>query len=164
MKTKSLINKKAAASISALAVSATLAIGMVGCAPADTSSASDASSSATTQEESSAADAAPTSDSVASSAASTASDTAQSASTSNGNAPAATEAKITEDQALTKALNQANLKKSQVQVVKNYLETDDGVLMYEIEFTGPNNMEYEVEVDANTGNILSYDSEIRDND
>lgn len=143
MKTTSLIHGKTVAVASAVAVSAALAIGMVGCAPNpnsnssgnEASSASSQTSTSSTQQED----------------ADTASD--------NSTAKSETVVKIPPTQALEIALSKANLSISDVDVVKNDLDIDDGVTLYEIDLIDSNNMEYEIEVDANTGKILSYESE-----
>lgn len=54
------------------------------------------------------------------------------------------------------ALAAASLKESQVTFTKSNLETEDGSLVYEIEFSR-DNQKYEYDVDARTGAILSYD-------
>lgn len=143
MKATSLIHGKPIAIVSAVAVSAALVIGMVGCTSTPNSnSSSNGTNSASSQTNSSSAqqeDADKTSD--------------------NSTGKSQTVVKIPPTQALEIALSKANLSISEVDVVKNDLDTDDGVTLYEIELIDSNNMEYEIEVDANTGAILSYESE-----
>lgn len=63
---------------------------------------------------------------------------------------------ISENQAKQIALEDAGLKEKQVTFSKVKLETDHGVLEYEIEFDkGP--LEYDYDIDAKTGAILSAD-------
>lgn len=138
MKFSSPSKSKLIAACSAGALCAAMAFGMVGCASAPnqtaaSSSSSQAQSSAVQQgaQSSSAATSAPTVDSV----------------------------DVTEQQALNIALDHAKLEESQVQLIKNELDYDDGVAIYEIDFIGQNNMEYEYEISATTGDILSYESE-----
>ncbi len=54
------------------------------------------------------------------------------------------------------ALAAADLKDNQVSFAKTNLETEDGNLVYEIEFTR-DAQKYEYDIDAYTGTILSYD-------
>ena len=53
------------------------------------------------------------------------------------------------------SLKHANLKDNQVVFDKTEMDYDNGVQIYDIEFHY-NNIEYNYEIDANTGNILSY--------
>ena len=76
--------------------------------------------------------------------------------------PAATQAKgsITVEEAKTIALNHAGLTADAVTFVKAKQDYDDGRLVYEIEFvttSGNGYLEYDYEIDAATGSILSYD-------
>lgn len=70
----------------------------------------------------------------------------------NGNE---TNKKVIIEQAKEIALNHANLTSGQVSFVKSELDFDDGIQKYDIEFYF-NNMEYNYEIDANTGNILKH--------
>jgi len=65
---------------------------------------------------------------------------------------------ISEDEAKAKALSHAQFKEDDVKFVKSQLEQDDGRAVYEIEFFN-NGEEYDYEIDAKTGDILSYDRE-----
>ena len=76
--------------------------------------------------------------------------------------PAATQATngITVEKAKTIALNHAGLTAGAVTFVKAKQDYDDGRLVYEIEFvttSGNGYLEYDYEIDAATGSILSYD-------
>lgn len=66
---------------------------------------------------------------------------------------------ITEDQAKAIALEHAGLAQGDVTQLRIELERDDGRLEYEIEFTS-GNREYDYEIDAETGRILSFESEV----
>ena len=68
------------------------------------------------------------------------------------------ETSITVEQAKEIALKHANLTSSQVSFVKSEFDFDDGVKKYDIEFYY-NNREYNYEIDANTGRILSYEQD-----
>ena len=63
--------------------------------------------------------------------------------------------KITVEKAKEISLKHANLKDNQVVFDKTEMDYDNGVQVYAIEFHY-NNIEYNYEIDANTGNILSY--------
>lgn len=67
-------------------------------------------------------------------------------------------ANITEDQAKNIALEHANLNSRQVTFVRSEMDFDDGVQSYDIEFYH-NNMEYNYEIDASTGNIIGFEQE-----
>ncbi len=68
------------------------------------------------------------------------------------------ETSITVEEAKEIALKHANLTSSQVSFVKSEFDFDDGVKKYDIEFYY-NNREYNYEIDANTGRILSYEQD-----
>lgn len=76
----------------------------------------------------------------------------------NSNPNNAFNAKISLQEARNIALTHANLDISAVNMVKCESEYDNGVLVYEIDFTY-NNYEYDYKVDANTGEIISYDKD-----
>ena len=65
---------------------------------------------------------------------------------------------ITADQALEIALKDAGVDLSAVQILKNNLDNDDGVIIYEIEFS-KDNKKYDYDIDANSGAVLDKDSE-----
>lgn len=68
---------------------------------------------------------------------------------------------ISKEDARKVAIKDANLSKSQVKFTKSKLDRDDGVLYYDIEFTFGNN-EYDYEIDAYTGKVISKDVETVD--
>ena len=65
---------------------------------------------------------------------------------------------ISLDKAKEIALSHAGLSADQVTFVKVKMDFDDGIQKYEIEFYY-NYREYSYEIDANTGNILSYEQD-----
>ena len=68
---------------------------------------------------------------------------------------------IGEEAALEIAVKEAGVKESEVTNSYVELEADDGIAKYEVEFyTG--NTEYSFEIDAQSGNILSYEKENAD--
>ena len=73
--------------------------------------------------------------------------------------PNGTENYITREQAEAIALQHAGLKELEVKFVKGSISYDDGKAEYEIEFW-KDHKEYDYEIDAVTGNILSYDYDI----
>lgn len=69
--------------------------------------------------------------------------------------------KISEEKAKKIALDHAGLKESEVKHLFVELDHDDGILRYEIDFR-QGKYEYDYEIDAKTGKILSYDKDIDD--
>lgn len=65
---------------------------------------------------------------------------------------------ISLDKAKEIALSHAGLSADQVTFVQANMDFDDGIQKYEIEFYY-NYREYSYEIDANTGNILSYEQD-----
>ena len=65
---------------------------------------------------------------------------------------------ISVDKAKEIALSHAGLSADQVTFVQANMDFDDGIQKYEIEFYY-NYREYSYEIDANTGNILSYEQD-----
>lgn len=63
---------------------------------------------------------------------------------------------ISEDAAKTAALQHAGLAEADLQAVRIKLDYDDGRAVYDVEFL-KDNAEYDYEIDATTGDILSYD-------
>ena len=70
---------------------------------------------------------------------------------------------ITLDQAKEIALTKAGVAKEDAIFTKAYLDLDDGRLEYEIEFYANAN-EYEMDVDANTGDVRDYEVESKPRD
>ena len=66
--------------------------------------------------------------------------------------------KISIEQAKEIALKHANLTANEVTFGNIELDSDDGVQKYDIKFYN-NNIEYDYEIDANTGDIVSYERE-----
>lgn len=64
---------------------------------------------------------------------------------------------IGEAEAKAKALTHAGLKESQVTFLRAELDRDDGRQVYEVEFYTQDYKEYDYEIDAATGEVLSYD-------
>ena len=65
-------------------------------------------------------------------------------------------AKISIDEAKEIALKHINLKNDQVTFGEVEIDIDDGVKKYDVELYY-NNKEFNYEIDANTGDVLSYD-------
>lgn len=61
------------------------------------------------------------------------------------------------EQAKSKALAHAGLTAEQVTFLEEKLEEEDGVQVYEIEFCTADHKEYDYEIHAYTGDVLSYD-------
>ena len=68
-----------------------------------------------------------------------------------------TAASITAERAREIALNHAGLTASQVTFARADLDRDDGRLVYDVEFYTSDYKEYDYEIDASTGKIVSYD-------
>lgn len=83
----------------------------------------------------------------------------QTAETSNQSATAASGEKITEADAKEIALSHAGLSSDEATFVKTKFERDDGRLKYEVEFYSSDYKEYDYEIDAETGEIISYDQD-----
>ena len=79
------------------------------------------------------------------------------------NPPAASGTAITLDEAKAAALAKAGLAENQVTFTKTAQDWDDGRTVYEIEFVS-GDMEYEVEVNTENGNINEYSAESIYND
>ena len=75
--------------------------------------------------------------------------------TQSASAPA--EASITAEDAKAKALAHAGLAETDVTFIKAELDRDDGRLVYDVEFYTADYKEYDYEIDAGTGAILSKD-------
>lgn len=68
---------------------------------------------------------------------------------------------ISPEEAFETALKHAKKKKGSVRLKKNELDFDDGIYKYEIEFI-ENGIEYEFDIDAETGRILKYEKDLWD--
>ena len=64
---------------------------------------------------------------------------------------------ITADKAKEIALNHAGLTADQVTFVRSNLDQDDGRTCYDVEFYTADYTEYDYEIDARTGEVLSFD-------
>lgn len=69
--------------------------------------------------------------------------------------------KITVEEAKDIALKHANLTKDKVQFIKTEESMDDGVEKYDIEFYA-DKTEYDYEINAQTGEVIEYDTDIED--
>lgn len=76
-------------------------------------------------------------------------------------AVADTNDKISEDKAKSIALDHAGFKESDVQFLRVEYDFDDGVEKYEVDFK-QGKYEYDYDINAKTGEILSYDKDIDD--
>ena len=70
---------------------------------------------------------------------------------------------IGKDKAADAALAAAGVSRSQASGIKVEYDSDNGIIMYEVEFTA-GGIEYEYDIDAVTGKVISYESEADDND
>ena len=66
---------------------------------------------------------------------------------------------ISAEEAQAKALAHAGLTSSQVTFVRSHLEWDDGRQVYDVEFYTKDYQEYDYEIDARTGAVLSFDQD-----
>ena len=69
---------------------------------------------------------------------------------------------ITESEAKKIALEHAGVSSKKATFVKSKLDWDDGRRVYEVEFYADDYTEYDYEIDASTGKILSYDYDAED--
>jgi uncharacterized membrane protein YkoI len=69
---------------------------------------------------------------------------------------------ITLEKAKEIAINNAGIPTDKVSMLKEEYTTEDGVNKYDIEFFTNDNKEYDYEINANTGEIISYDNELED--
>lgn len=79
----------------------------------------------------------------------------------NGSSDVSADGFITEENALSKVLERAGLTEEDISALKIELEHDDNIWKYEIEFRSAK-YEYEAEVNADTGDIISYERDIDD--
>ena len=70
--------------------------------------------------------------------------------------------KLTAEKAKAKALAHAGLSASRVTFTKAQLDWDDGKQVYDVEFFGDDGIEYDYEIDAKSGAVLSADKELED--
>lgn len=70
---------------------------------------------------------------------------------------------IGEEKAKELALSHAGLTEEQARSVRVKRDYDDGRSIYEVEFYGEGTDEYDYEIDAITGQILAFDSDLHDN-
>ena len=82
---------------------------------------------------------------------------AQSPAAVTGATPQAGEAALTAEGAKEIALDHAGLSAGQVTFIRAELDRDDGRLVYDVEFYTADYSEYDYEISASTGEILSYD-------
>ena len=76
--------------------------------------------------------------------------------TSNNNLNSSNNQIITDAKAKEIALNHANLSQNQVAYMNTHLDYDDGVQVYDVDFY-VNDVEYSYEINAQNGNIVSYE-------
>ena len=69
---------------------------------------------------------------------------------------------IGEERARSAALAHAGLTGKQVSFIKTKLDFDDGRWLYEVEFYTGNGQEYDYDIDAVTGAVLTFDYEVED--
>lgn len=86
---------------------------------------------------------------------------ANNAGSNNSSSSSSSSGYIGIDKAKSIALNHAGLSASSVSFSKAKLESDDGIMVYEVEFYH-NRMEYEYKINAVTGKVIEYDSEYDD--
>ena len=78
--------------------------------------------------------------------------------TTSGGGSTSTGTGITADQARQIALNHAGLSASQVTFLRSHLDWENGRRVYDVEFYSTSNYaEYDYEIDASSGTVLSYD-------
>lgn len=70
----------------------------------------------------------------------------------------ANERELSADEALAAALLHASLKREEISFLKNEPDYDDGRLVFEIEFRA-GHFEYDYEIDARNGAVLSFERE-----
>ena len=75
----------------------------------------------------------------------------------NNNQPSTPTGMLTAEQAKQKALAHAGLQSSQVSFVRAHLDWENGRQVYDVEFYTKDYREYDYEIDAATGKIVSYD-------
>ena len=78
------------------------------------------------------------------------------------NGTASNKAYISQDAAIEIAYAYANVDAQNVTGIKAEFDSDDGIMIYEIEFRA-GTTEYECEIDARTGQVVKYETESKDN-
>ena len=68
--------------------------------------------------------------------------------------------KISEEKAKDIALKDAEIARDDATFRKSQIEKDNGKDVYEIEFYSKDNVEYDYEIDANTGEVISSDKDM----
>ena len=68
-------------------------------------------------------------------------------------------AKLSADEAKKIALDNAGLSSNDVTFIKAEKDLENGKTVYEVEFYTKDNREFDYEIDGNTGDILSYDTD-----
>ena len=81
----------------------------------------------------------------------------QNAAGKDGNTGAALDGVISAEEARAKALAHAGLSEGQVTFLKTELDHEDGTKIYEVEFAVNDGKEYDYEIDAYSGDVISYD-------
>lgn len=71
---------------------------------------------------------------------------------------------ISKDEAKDAALKHAGFKTEDVNFVKTEYDSDDGKSVYEVEFYTKDFKEYDYEIDAKTGEVISFDEDAEDYD
>ena len=69
--------------------------------------------------------------------------------------------KISKDKAEEIALSHAGLSKEQVTFVRAEKELEDGKTVYDIEFYTKDFQEFDYQIDAKTGDVLSFDADVK---
>lgn len=77
----------------------------------------------------------------------------------SGASNSAADGMISADEAKAKALSHAGLTSDQVTFVKSKLDYEDGRQIYEVEFYAGSYTEYDYEIDAYTGDVISFGQE-----
>ena len=77
-------------------------------------------------------------------------------------APAPADAEFTDEDAKQTALEDAGFSEDEVTMKECHLDVDDGIEQFEVSFIGPDGKEYEYEISAADGQILSKDAEYDD--
>ncbi len=77
------------------------------------------------------------------------------------NGTASKKAYIGEEKALEIALSKANVIKADAKIIKIELDSDDGIMVYEIEFNVPP-YEYDIDIHAENGEVLRFEKEADD--